>query len=88
MLRPSNSALPTLPKIPEPLKIRIAQFEDTEELSELCGRAYIGEIRNKKTTELELFDDKTVKAILLVTDKNRIVSTASLQSLLETETYC
>lgn len=79
MLRPSNSALPTLPKIPEPLKIRRAQLEDAEELSELCGRAYVGEVWDKKTTELELFDDQTVKAVLLVTNKKRIVSTASLQ---------
>ena len=79
MLRSLDPVLPSLPVLPEPLAIRRALIEDAAQLADLCGRAYVEEIWDTKSTELELFHDRTVKAVLLVTDKTQIASTASLQ---------
>ena len=49
MLRPTITALPALPSLPEPLKIRKAAIEDAEELSKLCGRAFFDEVWNTKS---------------------------------------
>ena len=79
MLRSIDLALPEIPNLPEPLKVRRAQISDAEKIATLCGHGYIGEIWDKKSTEIELFHDKTIKAVLLVTLKTRLVATASLQ---------
>lgn len=80
MLRSIDVVLTTTPpSLPDPLEIRRAQLEDADKIADLCGRSYIGEVWDTKSTEIELFQDKTVKAVLLVTDNSRLVATASLQ---------
>ena len=74
MLRSIDLALPEIPNLPEPLKVRRAQISDAEKIATLCGHGYIGEIWDKKSTEIELFHDKTIKAVLLVTLKTRLVA--------------
>lgn len=79
MTRSTALALPTLPSLAEPLTVRRAEHEDAADLTKLCGRAYVGELWTTHSTECELFLDKTVKAVLIIKDQNRLVSTASLQ---------
>jgi len=79
MNRSTNLDLPIVPALPEQLVVRHAQVEEAESLAGLCGRAYTAEIWEPDSTEQELFHDDTVRAVLVVTDADRLLATASLQ---------
>ena len=79
MWRPTLDGLPPLPILPPPLVLRRARVEEAGGLAALLGQAFEGEIWHAAGTERELFGDETVKAVLVVADEGRLLSTASLQ---------
>lgn len=80
MRRSTKLELPAIPNLPDRLVIRRAQMEEAGGLAALCGRAYENEIWDTQGTENELFRDNTVIAVLVVAEKDQLLSTASLQA--------
>ena len=79
LLRSTNLELPKLTSVLEPYVVRQSQIEDSEALAALCGRAYPEEVWDLESTKLELFQNDTVKSVLVVADTNQLLATASLQ---------
>lgn len=79
-MRRSNAAcLLPAPAIPASMIIRRAIVDDASALAELLGHAYPSESWTTEGTEVECFQDNTVKATLVVVDHERMLATASLQ---------
>jgi len=78
--RATINNVPALPDLSDPLIVRCAQTEDTEELNELLGRAYPDEDWQLECTESELFHDKTLKVVWIVVVESKLLATASLQT--------
>ena len=83
MRRLTLVGVPAMPALTASLTIRRAQVEEAESLATLLGRAYPTEHRDAADTEHELFDDKTVRATLVVAAEGRLIATASLQYILK-----
>src|SRR5690349_7622172 len=79
MRRLTLVGVPAMPALTASLTIRRAQVEEAESLAALLGRAYPTEHWDAADTEHELFDDKTVRATLVVAAEGRLIATASLQ---------
>lgn len=79
MRRPADLGVPTKPIIQAPLIVRRASIDDAGALAEMLGRAYPSEKWWEEGTRLELFQDATIKASLVVELEGRLVATASLQ---------
>jgi ribosomal protein S18 acetylase RimI-like enzyme len=68
-----------MPQVAAPLEVRRARVEDAAALAALLGSAYEGETWDWTGVERELLRDPTVRAVLVVVEGTRLVSTASLQ---------
>jgi len=79
LIRSTDLELPKLTTVPKPLVIRRGQVEESDALATLCGRAYPDEVWDLDSTKVELFQNNTVKAVLVVADTKRLLATASLQ---------
>ena len=79
MRRSADLGIPEMLILPAPLGLRRATIEQAGALAELLGRAYPTERWEAEGTELELFQDETIKETLVVTVGGRLVATASLQ---------
>ena len=79
MFRSAELPILKIPKPAIPVTIRRAHMDDAVRITELCGQAYTNETWTQSSTEAELFQDHTVKAVLVATLGDRLVSTASLQ---------
>ena len=79
MIRSTDLELPKLTTALEPFVIRRSQIKESGALAALCGRAYPEEVWDLESTKLELFQDDTVKAVLVVADTDQLLATASLQ---------
>lgn len=79
MHRSTSLDLPAEPKLPGSLVVRRARIKEAGALAALCGQAYKEEIWEPKATELELFHDDTVRAVMVVADGEQLLATASLQ---------
>ena len=77
--RSTHLDVPANPIIHAPLIIRRASIEDAAALAGMLGRAYPTESWHTEETRLELFEDETIKASLVVELEGRLVATASLQ---------
>ena len=74
MLRSTDLELPKLTTALEPFVIRRSQIEESGALAALCGRAYPEEVWDPESTKLELFQDDTVNAVLVVADTDAVAS--------------
>ena len=79
MQRLTLLSIPAMPLLPAPLVMRRAQLEEAGTLAAMLGRAFVDETWEIAGTERELFGDETVRAVLAVAAKERLVATASLQ---------
>jgi mycothiol synthase len=78
MRRPDLDDLPTAPT-----GVDLATVADDEGLARLLDAAFTNEAWDAARVHRELFDDKTVEAVYVIRERERIVSTASARLMPE-----